>query len=220
MSASKTRLPAVDRRAALVDAGLAVFSARSYGGATTAEIARAAGISEPILYRHFASKRDLFLACLDESWARLREAVEAEIEREPDPASWVLAVQRAIASLRRRRLSPTQLWLHALSEATEDGEIQRHFRRHLREVHDYFAGVLRRAQEAGGVLPNRDPDAEAWIGLGLGLLRSVQDRFGGVLGDEDVEAIAATRVAWLTGAGDLGDPGASLRKGGKRAGRG
>jgi len=86
-----------------------------------------------------------------------------------------------------------------LSEATEDAEIRRHFRRHLREVHDYVADVLRRAQAAGGVLPDRDVEAEAWIGLGLGLLRSVQDRFGGLLRDGDFDAISAARVRWLTG---------------------
>ena len=182
-----------------MDAALAVFSVRTYRGATTAEIARAAGVTEPILYRHFESKRELFLACVDEVWRRLREEVEAEIAAEPDPAGWVLAVPRAIAALRRRGLAPTQLWLHALSEATDDEEIRRHFRRHLRDAHDYVAGVLRRAQEAGAVDADRNVEAEAWIGLGIGLLRSVQDRFGGLLGEDDVEAIASSRVQWLTG---------------------
>jgi hypothetical protein len=102
--------------------------------------------------------------------------------------------------LRRKGLAPTQLWLHALSEATDDAEIRRHFRRHLRDAHDYVAGVLRRAQSAGALEADRDVDAEAWIGLGIGLLRSVQDRFGGLLGDDDVDAIAASRIRWLTGA--------------------
>jgi AcrR family transcriptional regulator len=199
MTVTRLRLPATDRRAVIVEAGLSVFSTRAYRCATTAEIARAAGVTEPILYRHFGSKRELFLACLDEVWARLREAVEDEIAAEPDPAGWVLAVPRAIAALRRRGLAPTQLWLHALSEATEDPEIQRHFRRHLRDAHDYVASVLRRAQEAGGVRHELDVEAEAWIGLGLGLLRSVQDRFGGLLGDEDLEAISSSRARWLTG---------------------
>ena len=59
------RAPAGDRR------GCAAACSRpgSYSGATTAEIAREAGVSEPILYRHFGSKRDLYLACLDEAWA-------------------------------------------------------------------------------------------------------------------------------------------------------
>jgi AcrR family transcriptional regulator len=200
MSVPARRLAACDRRAALVDAALGVFSTRSYGGATTAEIAKAAGVTEPILYRHFASKRDLFLACMDESWRRLQAAVEKEIAAEADPALWALAVPRAISSLRRKRLAPTQLWLQALNEATEDRQIRRHFRRHLRELHDYVATVLRRSQEAGGVKSDRDVDAEAWIGIGIGLLRSVQERFGGVLGEEDIDRIAVTRLRWLTGA--------------------
>jgi len=199
MTATRARLRATDRRAAIVAAALGVFSSRTYRGATTAEIARAAGVTEPVLYRHFASKRELFLACVDEVWSRLREAVEDELAGEPDPADWVLAVPRAMATLRRRGLAPTQLWLHALSEATDDEAIRRHFRRHLREVHDYVADVLRRAQASGGIREDRDVDAEAWIGLGLGLLRSVQDRFGGLLDSDDFEAVSASRTRWLTG---------------------
>jgi len=198
VTATRARLAATDRRAAIIDAALGVFSERTYGRATTAEIARAAGVTEPVLYRHFKSKRELFLACVDEVWRRLREAVEEEIAAESDPTGWVLAVPRAITSLRRRGLAPTQLWLHALSEASHDEVIKRHFRRHLRELHDYVAEVLRRAQAAGGVHASRDAEAEAWIGIGIGLLRSVQDRFGGLLGDEEIEAIQASRRAWLT----------------------
>ena len=66
-------------------------------------------------------------------------------------------------------------------------------------MHDYVAGVLRRAQAAGGIHPDRDVEAEAWVGIGIGLLRSVQDRFGGLLVDEEIDAIAAARVRWLTG---------------------
>ena len=66
-----TRLPAAARRRAILDAALRVFAAGSYSGATTAEIARAVGVTEPILYRHFASKRELYLACIDEAWRAL-----------------------------------------------------------------------------------------------------------------------------------------------------
>ena len=58
------RMPAAERRLKLVETAIRVFSEGSYRGTTTAEIARAAGVSEPILYRHFASKRDLYLAAL------------------------------------------------------------------------------------------------------------------------------------------------------------
>ena len=73
MSATRPRLRADERRQAVLDTACRVFSKSSYRGATTAEIAREAGITEPILYRHFGSKRDLYLACLDETWRTLRE---------------------------------------------------------------------------------------------------------------------------------------------------
>ena len=82
--APPARLPAAQRRATVVAAALEVFGSGSYAGSTTAEIARAAGVSEPIIYRHFPSKRELWFACLDQAWSDLRTAIEgleASLER-------------------------------------------------------------------------------------------------------------------------------------------
>ena len=70
------RLPADERRRTIVQAALRVFSSGSYAGSTTAEIAREAGVSEPLIYRHFPSKRDLWAACLDAAWEEFREAFD------------------------------------------------------------------------------------------------------------------------------------------------
>jgi AcrR family transcriptional regulator len=190
---ARCRLPAAERRATVVDAALAVFAEGSYDGATTAEIARAAGVSEPILYRHFGCKRDLYFACLDEMLRRLRLAVEEIVAAEPDPREWPFAMPKAIAVLRAQGIYPNQLWIQALSEAGEHPEIRRYVRRHMREVHEFVADLFGRAQAEGGMATDRDPDAEAWIGLGIGLLRSVQDRLGGLLTPEDFAAILAAR---------------------------
>ena len=189
----RPRLPAAERRAAIVDAALQVFGERSYGRATTAEIARAAGVSEPILYRHFTSKRDLYIACLEAMSERLKETAEAIVAAEPDPREWAFAIPRALDRLRKNAIYPSQMWIQALGEAGEDAELARYLRRHMRELHDFAAGLIRRAQDAGGVAADRDPEAEAWIGLGIGLLRSVQARLGGVLTAEDFETISRSR---------------------------
>jgi AcrR family transcriptional regulator len=197
------RLPAAERRAAIVDAALRVFGEGSYDGATTAEIARTAGVSEPILYRHFASKRDLYFACLDEMWSRLRAEVEGLVAAEPDSREWLFAMPRAILKLRDRGIHPNQLWIQALSEAGEDAEIRRYVRKHMRAVHRFVTELYERAQAAGGLPADRDADAEAWIGIGIGLLRSVQDRLGGLLASDDFAAIlAARRRSLLDSAGD------------------
>ena len=64
----------------------------------------------------------------------------------------------------------------------------------MREVHDYVSDVIRRSQAAGGVFPERDASAEAWIFISIGLLGTVGRRVGGLL-EEDFEAIIASRRA-------------------------
>jgi AcrR family transcriptional regulator len=205
------RLPAAERRQAVVEAALGVFAARSYAGATTAEIAREAGVSEPILYRHFGSKRDLYLACLDEAWARLRDALDAKVE-ELGEAAGVRALGEVALRMHELRILTPNLWLQGLSAAGEDDAIRRHLRRHMREVHEHVAGILRAARDAGGMPADRDPDAEAWIFIAGGLLVTVADRLGGVLEPEDFEAIGEQRRRWLTGAEARADAPASARR--------
>ena len=82
------RLSASERRQAIVTAALRVFSEGSYAGATTAQIAREAGISEPILYRHFASKKELYFACLDEAWSGLRDSLSEKMDEVGPVEAW------------------------------------------------------------------------------------------------------------------------------------
>ena len=58
------RLTHADRRSSILEAATAAFAARGYDGARTLEIAREAGVSEALLYRHFPSKQALHEAVL------------------------------------------------------------------------------------------------------------------------------------------------------------
>ena len=194
----KGRLPASERRAAVVDTACRVFARCSYRGATTAEIAREAGVTEPILYRHFDSKQALYFACIDDAWSRVRRAWEDAVEAEDDPRVWMHAMAGAFLVFGEQRPAVASLWIQALTESGDEPEVRRFLRRHLREVHDFVEGVLRRCQEAGAVAADRDARAEAWIFIALGLLIAVTGRLGG-LQQGDLERIRASRRAWLTG---------------------
>ena len=196
-----TRLPAAERRQAIVEAALRVFVGRSYRGTTTAEIAREAGISEPILYRHFASKRELYLACLEAAWGSFRAALEAKLAEFPERDAVSAVGQGSREFHASGGVKPVTLWIQALNEAGEDPQIQGFLREQLREVHHYIAAVVRRAQAAGGVPPDRDANAEAWIFVGAALLLTFDDRLGGLLGPDDLARIAHERQRWLTGSG-------------------
>jgi TetR/AcrR family transcriptional regulator len=189
------RLPAAERRREIVDAALRVFSQGSYSGATTAEIARQAGVSEPILYRHFASKRDLYIECLDDVWRRVRGRIEESIAELGPAEGWTSI---GPATLRDMKVLVPSLWMQAITEAGEDAELRAHVRAHMREVHDFFADIVRRVQDEGGIRADRSPDVEAWVFVAGTLLYSIADRLGGPLGAEDFAAIKAERHRWLT----------------------
>jgi TetR/AcrR family transcriptional regulator len=194
-----TRLPAEERKAAVLDCACGIFSTGSYRGTTTAEIARQAGVTEPVLYRHFASKRDLYLAVLEESWNRLRAMWEQAIAEESNPRFRVAAMGRAYFAATDPKVLCAELWIQALTEASDDAEIRKFLRKQMREVHDYVTDVIRRSQEDGGIIRDRDASAEAWIFIAIGLLGTVSRRVGNLL-EDDFEAIIASRKRWMTGA--------------------
>ncbi len=192
-----TRLPAAERRLELVETAVRVFAEGSYRGTTTAEIARAAGVSEPILYRHFALKRDLYFAALDLVWAKARAAWEEAIADAPDVRAGLESMGRRHFGARDCKTQLAELWVQALSEATEDPELRKYVRKHMREVHDFFASLIRRGQEEGVFHADRDVDAEAWLFVSGSILGMVGRRVG-LLDHDEVDAIRAARLAWLS----------------------
>lgn len=79
-SPAYTRLTNDDRRRRLLERAVELFAAHGYDELSMAAIAREAGISKPLLYHYFRSKRDLFEAALT-------QAAEAQLRRiEPDPS--------------------------------------------------------------------------------------------------------------------------------------
>jgi AcrR family transcriptional regulator len=61
----RRRLPVAERRALIVDAAGRLFGEHGYAGTRLDDVAAAAGVTKPILYRHFDSKRALYLALLE-----------------------------------------------------------------------------------------------------------------------------------------------------------
>jgi TetR/AcrR family transcriptional regulator len=197
VSAAPTRLPAAERRLALVETAIRVFSDGSYRGTTTAEIAREAGVSEPILYRHFASKRDLYLAALDHVWSKARAEWEAVLDSTANVREAFEEMGRGHVTIRDCKFQMAELWVQALSEANEDPELRKQLRRHMRSVHEFVAGVIRRGQDEGVLTADRNPNAEAWTFLAGGVLGMVGRRIG-LLADDEVKEIREARMNWLT----------------------
>jgi AcrR family transcriptional regulator len=70
-----TRLPAPERRRQLLDTALEVFATQGFHGTSMNDVAEAAGVTKPVLYQHFASKRGLYLELLNDVGASLLEHI-------------------------------------------------------------------------------------------------------------------------------------------------
>jgi AcrR family transcriptional regulator len=69
------RLPATARREQILEVALDVFATAGFHGASMNDIAEAAGVTKPVLYQHFDSKRELYRALLDEVGDRLLDSI-------------------------------------------------------------------------------------------------------------------------------------------------
>jgi AcrR family transcriptional regulator len=74
MTPATTRMRADERRDQVLDAAVAVFARHGYEGTSTEEVAKAAGISQPYLFRLFETKRALFLELVRRGFERVGTA--------------------------------------------------------------------------------------------------------------------------------------------------
>jgi AcrR family transcriptional regulator len=82
----RRRLTAAERRARILDAASRLFAEEGFGGASVERIARGAGVSAPVVYDHFPSKHELFVAVMesarDELTARGTQVMSADAPAE------------------------------------------------------------------------------------------------------------------------------------------
>src|SRR3954453_13072229 len=87
-----TRLPAAESRRRIEEAAILLFAERGYSQTTVEDVVGAAGVTKPILYRHFESKQDLCIALLE----RTREELIAAPLGRFDPQASDPAAQQAL----------------------------------------------------------------------------------------------------------------------------
>lgn len=85
-SETSSRLPAGERRSQLIETAIDLFSRKGFAGTTTKEIAKAAGVTEAIVFRHFATKQHLYRAILEHGF---RSADGSE----DGPGNWIAQMQ-------------------------------------------------------------------------------------------------------------------------------
>jgi AcrR family transcriptional regulator len=94
------KMTAALRRAQIITVSKQLFSKKGFSGTTTKEIAKASGISEAMIFRHFASKQELYSAIIDQRIQEVGDPIPDDAVKERDD-------ERVFASLARFVLEKT-----------------------------------------------------------------------------------------------------------------
>jgi AcrR family transcriptional regulator len=208
MSEARQRLPAARRRSQLLEVALDRFAANGYHGTSMEEIADAAGVTKPVLYQHFGSKRTLYLELLETVGQELLQQVRGQAAAETEPYQQVLAGFLAYFRFVCERTSAFQLLFGSGARQSDE-----------------FAGVVRTLEEqvaatiASFIRADIDGAHQELLGYAIVGLGEVTARFwvtrqdkSGYPGLDPVEGkLLAVRLADLVWAGLRGLPGGANR---------
>ncbi|CAG7653960.1 TetR/AcrR family transcriptional regulator [Paenibacillus allorhizosphaerae] len=153
----------VNRKAEIVSAAIEVFAEIGYFRATTAQVAERASISQPYIFRFFATKEALLLTALEVSWARIvqsfRQVVQSAAPERLEHAL-IEAYEQILASHRHETLLQMQ------AQTIQEEAIREAMRSGFREVRQIVLGAF---CEAG--IPN--PEERTLLFLARGMLCNI-----------------------------------------------
>lgn len=161
-------MSAEDRKLQILRVAVSLFSQRGFGGTTTKEIAQAAGVSEAMVFRHYATKQELYTAILDHKACsgdtmNPADLVAEALEEKDDRAVFE---RLALGALKHHELDPEfqRLLLHSALEGHELAQM--FFEKFVQRVYELLGEYIAGRQRDGAML-NVDPAivVRAFIGM-------------------------------------------------------
>jgi AcrR family transcriptional regulator len=152
-----------ERKAMILAEATKVFAQKSYREASTGELARASGITEPILYKHFGSKKKLYLAVLNKLSEQFLERFRDLVERRAGN-DLLDSLNNFLLDYRNAAMEDhdsIHLLLNAALESN-DPEIAQIAQAHNRETYTLVHGLLEKAQQQGLISRQLDLSAATW----------------------------------------------------------
>ena len=146
----QVRLSLAERRQSLIEAARRVFAEHGFRGATTRQIAAAAGVTEALIFQHFPHKDALYAAILDERDAQPsseRWFAELDAHRAAGDAAQVIrTLYTGLIALHEQ--DPDLIRLMAFS-ALEDHPLAPHLHRRATRLYDFLEGFIADGQRRG-----------------------------------------------------------------------
>jgi AcrR family transcriptional regulator len=182
------RLPAHQRRRQLLQVAVGVFAENGYHRTSMDQVAEAAGVTKPVLYQHFGSKRKLYLELLDDVGTQLTEAIAKATATATSPREQVMNGVRCYFDFVVNNRSGFTLLFG--SGARRDDEFNDRVRRFETGIADLVAPLI----EAGIDDDHRRLLAHGLVGLAEGVSRYWVA--GAVAVEPDVAARWVAELAW------------------------
>jgi AcrR family transcriptional regulator len=186
--ARRVRLPAARRRRQILDVALDVFAAAGFHGTSMDDVADAVGVTKPVLYHHFSSKRELYLELLEDVGGRLMQQVISAVSGAGGPRQQVEAGMGAYFQFVLHNRSAFRLLFASGPRRDEE------FAEAVQRVEDAMAEAVASLIEADLDDDHRRLLGHAIVGLAEGASRAwVTDRVRA--GDGSDGALEAGRMA-------------------------
>src|SRR5689334_2648631 len=131
------RLKAPQRREQLIEVATKLFAKHGYEATTTAAIAEAAGVTEPILYRHFKGKQELFVAIVREMSDKTLEQWRQLIDGITDPALRIRRIAEQYPD-HIQSLADAYHVIHGALSTSRDSKVLKVMREHYDQIEDFF----------------------------------------------------------------------------------
>lgn len=159
------RLTGEERRRQIIDAAAALFARKGFGGTTTREVAVAAGISEPTIFKHFTTKEELYAAIIE---AKAQTAAILEGAAVPAGRGDDAGVLRALAHemIARTQADPTLFRLLLFSALEGHTLSEMFFRSRVKRVDEFLSRYIAERIKGGAFRPV-DPLQAAWNFIGM-----------------------------------------------------
>jgi AcrR family transcriptional regulator len=201
MATAQVRYSAADRRVQILEAATQLFARQGFQGTTTKQISEHTGVTEALIFRHFASKDDLYWAVIER---KITAAAPGEHMRERLSAGGndLEILSGVAAQILERRAKDQSLSRLLLYTALENHRLShRFFRTYVAECYEVLADYIRRRIADGAFRPV-DPLLAARGFLGMVVYHSwIQELFGGKRYQKfSVQQVSKTLAGvWLQG---------------------
>ncbi|MFH1243681.1 MAG: TetR/AcrR family transcriptional regulator [Pseudomonadota bacterium] len=169
---AKKRLPAKERKREILVSAVKVFARSNYRAARMADIAAEIDITEAAIYRHFPSKKSIYLQILQHMSDRITAFWQEEVDKEPDALKALRNMGLTYFKRMIRHPDELKVQFQAISEVS-DPEIAERLRKDHASYMKFIGRVIQKGKEQGRIRKDVDVETMSWLLNGVGILMNI-----------------------------------------------